>query len=136
MPCTVRFFACVPACVPACVHAMYLLPTVARVKECLIAHFAETPPETFSVTFRTTAGDFTIVTVTAWAPPYAQRFWHLARSGSACLRRGRGEGWGLERARERERDDWMRERLSRRLSDPSYFSWSVGRIGYLTGAPF
>ena len=35
------------------------------------------------------------------------------------------------RERARAREDGMRERLSRWLSDPTYFSWSVGRIGYV-----
>jgi cyclophilin family peptidyl-prolyl cis-trans isomerase len=42
---------------------------------------SETPPAKFSVTFETTAGNFTVTTVTAWAPPYAKRFWQLSRIG-------------------------------------------------------
>ena len=40
----------------------------------------EPPPDVFSVRFETTAGQFTITAVTEWAPPYAQRFWQLART--------------------------------------------------------
>ena len=42
---------------------------------------SEYPPDVFSVRFETTAGAFIITTVTAWAPPYATRFWQLARIG-------------------------------------------------------
>jgi cyclophilin family peptidyl-prolyl cis-trans isomerase len=41
---------------------------------------SEPPPDVFSVKFETTAGQFTITTVTEWAPPYAERFWQLART--------------------------------------------------------
>jgi hypothetical protein len=47
----------------------------------------------------------------------------------ACVADGRERE--RARARMREREDGMRERLSRWLSDPTYFSWSVGRIGYV-----
>lgn len=39
----------------------------------------EMPPATFSVLYVTTKGNFTIDVTTAWAPPYAQRMWALAR---------------------------------------------------------
>jgi cyclophilin family peptidyl-prolyl cis-trans isomerase len=42
---------------------------------------SEDPPAMFSVRFKTTAGEFTVTTVTAWAPPYAARFWQLVRVG-------------------------------------------------------
>lgn len=43
------------------------------------AVLAERPPDVFDVVFETTAGSFTIRTTTAWAPPFATRFWHLSR---------------------------------------------------------
>lgn len=45
------------------------------------AALASRPPEIFDVRFETTAGDFTVRTTTAWAPPFAKRFWQLARVG-------------------------------------------------------
>eukprot|EP00911_Craspedida_sp_UC1_P002498 UC1_evm1s1857 len=39
----------------------------------------ETPPPHFRVLFETTAGSFNMSVTTAWAPPYAQRAWDLAR---------------------------------------------------------
>jgi len=39
----------------------------------------EEPPDTFDVVTSTTAGSFTIRVVTAWAPPFARRFWALSR---------------------------------------------------------
>ena len=36
------------------------------------------PPPVFDATFRTTAGTFTLRVVTAWAPPFARRFWRIA----------------------------------------------------------
>ena len=37
------------------------------------------PPAVFDTEFATTAGNFTIRTITSWAPPYARRFWNLAQ---------------------------------------------------------
>jgi len=45
------------------------------------ALMSEEPPEEFDVTLETTAGSFTIRTVTSWAPPFATRFWRLSRLG-------------------------------------------------------
>ena len=42
---------------------------------------AAEPPPTFDVRFGTTAGDFTVRVTTAWAPPFARRFWQLSRIG-------------------------------------------------------
>lgn len=39
----------------------------------------ETAPPTFAVTLGTTVGPVTIEVVSAWAPPYADRLWQLAR---------------------------------------------------------
>ena len=35
------------------------------------------PPPVFDATFRTTAGEFTLRVVTAWAPPFARRFYRV-----------------------------------------------------------
>ena len=40
---------------------------------------AEHPPPAFDVRYHTSAGNFTVRTTTSWAPPYAARFWRLAR---------------------------------------------------------
>ena len=37
------------------------------------------PPDEFDVIFETTAGNFTIRTTTAWAPPFARRFYQLSK---------------------------------------------------------
>ena len=39
----------------------------------------EEPPSTFDFVFNTTKGSFVVEVVTAWAPPYAARMWHLSR---------------------------------------------------------
>ena len=40
---------------------------------------AAEPPPSFDVVFTTTAGAFTVRTITAWAPPFARRFWQLSQ---------------------------------------------------------
>jgi hypothetical protein len=54
-----------------------LLESCRRPSSCPV--FAESPPPVFDTVFYTTAGDFTIRSYTAWAPPYAKRFWQLGR---------------------------------------------------------
>ena len=39
----------------------------------------ENPPPAFEIEFNTTKGVFIVDVVTAWAPPYATRLWHLSR---------------------------------------------------------
>uniref|UniRef100_A0A383V8N9 Uncharacterized protein n=1 Tax=Tetradesmus obliquus TaxID=3088 RepID=A0A383V8N9_TETOB len=39
----------------------------------------ETPPEQFTVRFKTNVGSFRMRVTTAWAPPFATRMWQLAR---------------------------------------------------------
>jgi peptidyl-prolyl cis-trans isomerase A (cyclophilin A) len=43
--------------------------------------FREVPPDTFDVRFETTAGDFVIEVIRAWAPMGAYRFYNLVRNG-------------------------------------------------------
>lgn len=45
------------------------------------ANLKETAPETFNVSFKTTAGDFIVQVTRAWAPLGADRFYNLVKHG-------------------------------------------------------
>src|SRR5271163_5237875 len=45
------------------------------------ATLVDQAPETFDVTFKTTAGDFTVHVTRAWAPMGADRFYNLVKHG-------------------------------------------------------
>ena len=54
-----------------------LLETCLHPHSCLIMR--EKTPPVFDVTFKTSKGSFTLRTVTAWAPPFARRWWQISK---------------------------------------------------------